>query len=275
VSLAAELRATDDASDRGTKPLLCRVRAKPESLSARTSVLVGTSQNSQRANAATAAGAVDLVLLLAMWWVMMAGMMLPGAAPMILTFATINRRRRARAQPYAPTALFAVGYLLAWGGFSVAATLDPPMLALCWDRGAWRPHPWWSRLIPRLPYGAQELSCAPFGTHRAHRTVDSPEQCCVFDMPKLKPRGSATCPINRRHSANQEHRRAEPRLSQTDFCRSAGGVARAQPELPGGRPPCRARLSRRCLASAVARTGERCRLRRRRPAERPTERAET
>jgi predicted metal-binding membrane protein len=68
-------------------------------------------------------GAVDLVLLLAMWWVMMAGMMLPGAAPMILTFATINRRRRARGQPFAPTALFAAGYLLAWGGFSVAATL--------------------------------------------------------------------------------------------------------------------------------------------------------
>jgi len=68
-------------------------------------------------------GAVDLILLLAMWWVMMIGMMLPGAAPMILTFATINRRRRARAQPYAPTALFAAGYLLAWGGFSVAATL--------------------------------------------------------------------------------------------------------------------------------------------------------
>ncbi len=68
-------------------------------------------------------GAVDLVLLLAMWWVMMVGMMLPSAAPMILTFATINRRRRARARPYAPTALFAAGYLLAWGGFSVAATL--------------------------------------------------------------------------------------------------------------------------------------------------------
>src|SRR5260370_27314887 len=68
-------------------------------------------------------GAVDLVLLLAMWWVMMAGMMLPGAAPMILPFATVNRRRRARAQPYAPTAVFAAGYLVAWGGFSVAATL--------------------------------------------------------------------------------------------------------------------------------------------------------
>lgn len=68
-------------------------------------------------------GAADLVLLLAMWWIMMVGMMLPGAAPMILTFATIERRRRARGQPYAPTALFAAGYVLAWGGFSVLATL--------------------------------------------------------------------------------------------------------------------------------------------------------
>jgi predicted metal-binding membrane protein len=67
-------------------------------------------------------GAVDLVLLLAMWWVMMIGMMLPSAVPMILTFASINRNRRARRQPYVPTALFASGYLLAWGGFSVAAT---------------------------------------------------------------------------------------------------------------------------------------------------------
>src|SRR5206468_5951362 len=35
-------------------------------------------------------GAVDLVLLLVMWWIMMIGMMLPSAAPMILTFATVN-----------------------------------------------------------------------------------------------------------------------------------------------------------------------------------------
>lgn len=68
-------------------------------------------------------GAVDLVLLLAMWWVMMIGMMLPSAAPMLLTFAAISRRRRARAQPYVPTALFAAGYLLGWLAFSVAATL--------------------------------------------------------------------------------------------------------------------------------------------------------
>lgn len=68
-------------------------------------------------------GATDLLLLLAMWWIMMIGMMLPSAAPMILTFAGINRGRRLRGQPYTPTMLFTSGYLLVWGGFSVAATL--------------------------------------------------------------------------------------------------------------------------------------------------------
>ena len=58
-------------------------------------------------------GAADLLLLLAMWWIMMVGMMLPSAAPMILTFAAINRGRRARRQPYTPTLLFTAGYLAA------------------------------------------------------------------------------------------------------------------------------------------------------------------
>lgn len=68
-------------------------------------------------------GAADLILLLVMWWIMMIGMMLPSAAPMILTFAAINRGRRVRGQPYTPTVLFTSGYLLAWGSFSVVATL--------------------------------------------------------------------------------------------------------------------------------------------------------
>jgi predicted metal-binding membrane protein len=76
-----------------------------------------------RAMAMPAKGMVDLLLLLVMWWVMMVGMMLPGATPTVLTFATVNRGRRARGQAYVPTALFTLGYLLAWGGFSVAATL--------------------------------------------------------------------------------------------------------------------------------------------------------
>jgi len=76
-----------------------------------------------RAMAMPPRSAAELLLLLAMWWVMMVGMMLPGVAPVILTFATVNRNRRARGEPYVPTALFATGYLLTWGGFSVAATL--------------------------------------------------------------------------------------------------------------------------------------------------------
>ena len=63
-----------------------------------------------------------MALLFAMWWVMMVGMMLPSAAPMTLTFATINGRRRERGSPYVPTALFVAGYLLVWGAFSLAAT---------------------------------------------------------------------------------------------------------------------------------------------------------
>jgi predicted metal-binding membrane protein len=76
----------------------------------------------------------------AMWWVMMLGMMLPSAAPMVLIFATVQQRRREREQPYVPTALFVAGYLIVWGGFSLAATaaqwglqqnaLLSPMMAL-------------------------------------------------------------------------------------------------------------------------------------------------
>jgi predicted metal-binding membrane protein len=58
----------------------------------------------------------------AMWWVMMLGMMLPSAAPMILTFSALQQRQRQRADRHVPTVLFVAGYLLVWGLFSVAAT---------------------------------------------------------------------------------------------------------------------------------------------------------
>lgn len=67
--------------------------------------------------------AADFALMFAMWWVMMIGMMLPSAAPMILTFATVNRRKRERGQPFLPTFAFTAGYLIVWGLFSAAATL--------------------------------------------------------------------------------------------------------------------------------------------------------
>jgi predicted metal-binding membrane protein len=64
----------------------------------------------------------DAALLLVMWSAMMAAMMLPGASPMVAAFATINRRRRERAAPHVPTAIFLAGYIAAWAGFSIVAT---------------------------------------------------------------------------------------------------------------------------------------------------------
>jgi predicted metal-binding membrane protein len=62
------------------------------------------------------------VLVFFMWWIMMVAMMLPGAAPMILLFARVNRTSRAQGAPAVSTSIFALGYLLAWGGFSLLAT---------------------------------------------------------------------------------------------------------------------------------------------------------
>jgi len=61
------------------------------------------------------------VLMFFMWWVMMVAMMLPSAAPMILLFATVNRKQRETGHPYVATSIFAVGYLAAWAGFSLVA----------------------------------------------------------------------------------------------------------------------------------------------------------
>lgn len=62
-------------------------------------------------------------LMLAMWWVMMVSMMLPSVAPMVLTFATVNRKSRQQGRSYVPTGFFATGYLVVWGAFSLVAVL--------------------------------------------------------------------------------------------------------------------------------------------------------
>ncbi len=63
------------------------------------------------------------LLMFFMWWVMMVAMMLPSAAPMILLFATINRKQRETDHPHVATSIFAVGYLAAWAGFSLVAMI--------------------------------------------------------------------------------------------------------------------------------------------------------
>ena len=57
----------------------------------------------------------------AMWVVMMAGMMIPSVAPMVLTHAAIVRRRAAGGAPFVSSGLFLGGYLLAWVAFSAGA----------------------------------------------------------------------------------------------------------------------------------------------------------
>lgn len=61
-------------------------------------------------------------LMFSMWWIMMIAMMLPSAAGLLLLFARINRKERAGGRPYVPTAVFASGYVVAWGAFSAIAT---------------------------------------------------------------------------------------------------------------------------------------------------------
>jgi predicted metal-binding membrane protein len=63
------------------------------------------------------------VLMFFMWWVMEVAMMLPSAAPMILLFATVNRKQRDTGHPYVATSIFAMGYLAAWAGFSLVAVI--------------------------------------------------------------------------------------------------------------------------------------------------------
>jgi predicted metal-binding membrane protein len=56
-----------------------------------------------------------------MWVTMMAAMMLPAAAPMILMFSTIYHRQQERGGAYVPTWVFIAGYLAAWAAFGACA----------------------------------------------------------------------------------------------------------------------------------------------------------
>ena len=63
------------------------------------------------------------LMVFVMWAVMMVAMMVPSAAPMVLLFAALNRKKREHEQPHVPTGLFLSGYLLVWTAFSAVATL--------------------------------------------------------------------------------------------------------------------------------------------------------
>ena len=66
---------------------------------------------------------VEVGALVVMWAVMMVAMMMPAAAPMILMFATVHRRRAVDGRPVVPTGIFVLGYLVMWTLFGVIAAL--------------------------------------------------------------------------------------------------------------------------------------------------------
>jgi predicted metal-binding membrane protein len=68
------------------------------------------------------------LVMFVMWTVMMIGMMVPSAAPMILIYARVGRQATNQGKPLAATGFFAGGYLLAWTAFSLAATVGQWLL---------------------------------------------------------------------------------------------------------------------------------------------------
>ena len=78
---------------------------------------------------------------LGIWVTMMAAMMLPSVAPMVLLFDRVTSERARRELPYVPTWIFALAYLAVWTAYGLVAygvyrggrALDPGFLA--WDRG--------------------------------------------------------------------------------------------------------------------------------------------
>ena len=62
-------------------------------------------------------------IVLVMWAVMMAAMMLPSAAPMLLLFTTISRRNDERVSAASRTSYFGLGYIAVWASFSGVAVI--------------------------------------------------------------------------------------------------------------------------------------------------------
>ena len=55
------------------------------------------------------------------WVTMMAAMMLPSVAPMVLLFERVSSERAKRGQPFVPTWMFALSYLAVWAVYGLAA----------------------------------------------------------------------------------------------------------------------------------------------------------
>lgn len=62
-------------------------------------------------------------MMFLMWAVMMVGMMVPSASPMILIYAAVARKAESQGTPIASVGAFAGGYIFMWTVFSLIVTL--------------------------------------------------------------------------------------------------------------------------------------------------------
>ncbi len=67
-------------------------------------------------------GATEFALGFTMWAVMMVGMMLPSATPMLFAFLRVSRARPEPPSHVALAGAFMLGYLVVWTGYSLLAT---------------------------------------------------------------------------------------------------------------------------------------------------------
>ena len=109
------------------------------------------------------AGGVALVF--AMWLVMMAGMMLPGAAPMVLLYGAMVRKHSERGSVLPAVWIFVSGYLLVWAGFSLAAALLQALL----DRAA--------LLSPTMTSSSQPLSALLLAAAGVYQLTPLKDRC--------------------------------------------------------------------------------------------------
>jgi predicted metal-binding membrane protein len=63
------------------------------------------------------------LVLFVMWWTMMLAMMLPSAAPAVLTYDALARKFTEQGRSAAPPLAFAAGYAAVWTLFSIAAVV--------------------------------------------------------------------------------------------------------------------------------------------------------
>ncbi|HET7092225.1 MAG TPA: DUF2182 domain-containing protein, partial [Thermomicrobiales bacterium] len=108
----------------------------------------GMSGMSDIAMSGAAAGGWSVAAIasfLAAWTVMMAAMMFPAAAPMLVMFHRLSAQRRAQGAPFVSTWVFAAGYLLVWAAIGVAVywliqlASDAATSLGAADRAVWAP----------------------------------------------------------------------------------------------------------------------------------------